>query len=266
MASQRDSTGDRGGRRRRRVPRRRPPRGDAGATGRAGQARVDRRRLDRAARRQHHRGGRMGRAVAAVADRQSGTRRVHDGPVADRGQGDRTGPAACRVHPTGTDDIRDGHPPSWTVDRLAGSSTGSPGCPRHSCRAADDPAESGCPRCRTGDQRRDRQLAAERDVHCSICIPFDDGTGALRARDTRDGLHLAYPGINVGRPSSTRRCSDASELTRVRSRRPAIRFCGSTRPVSGLRRVRQYGRPDGSVIVVQYSWRASTRGRVRRVG
>ena len=97
---------------------------------------------------------------------------------------------------TGTNDIRDGHPPSWTVDRLGAI------LDRLSRDAPDTVVvlQTILPRADARDAVREtnaaiRQLAAERDVQLLDLYPaFDDGTGALRARDTRDGLHLAVPG------------------------------------------------------------------------
>ncbi|MGA7758602.1 MAG: GDSL-type esterase/lipase family protein [Ilumatobacteraceae bacterium] len=96
---------------------------------------------------------------------------------------------------TGTNDIRDGHPPSWTrahldelIDRLErGSKTTiilQTILPR-----ADAP---------TAVQRANveiRDLAATRGLRLlDLYGPFDDGTGALRGRETYDGLHLTVEG------------------------------------------------------------------------
>ena len=96
---------------------------------------------------------------------------------------------------TGTNDIRDGHPPSWTrahleqlIDRLErGSKTTiivQTILPR-----ADAP---------TAVQRANaeiRDLAALRGLRLlDLYETFDDGTGALRGRETYDGLHLTVEG------------------------------------------------------------------------
>jgi lysophospholipase L1-like esterase len=97
---------------------------------------------------------------------------------------------------TGTNDIRDGHPPSWTVDRLGELidrlRRRSPDTvvvvqtilPRSDARQAVRDANSAI-----------RQLASERELELlDLYAVFDDGTGALRARETTDGVHLAAAG------------------------------------------------------------------------
>lgn len=103
-------------------------------------------------------------------------------------------PAAVFVL-TGTNDIRDGHPASWTrgqleqlVDRLDQESTATiviqTVLPR-----ADAPAEV----LRVNDEIRD--LARSRGLRLLDLHPtFDDGTGALRDGETYDGLHLTTEG------------------------------------------------------------------------
>jgi lysophospholipase L1-like esterase len=103
-------------------------------------------------------------------------------------------PAAVIVL-TGTNDIRDGHPPSWTrehldqlLDRLHHGSAATivvqTILPRADARAAVQEANSEI-----------RDLASRRGIRLlDLYEPFDDGTGALRARDTYDGLHLTVDG------------------------------------------------------------------------
>lgn len=103
-------------------------------------------------------------------------------------------PAAVVVL-TGTNDIRDGHPPTWTrehlerlIDRLEhGSATTiilQTVLPR-----ADAPAEVR----RVNAEIRD--LAARRGLRLlDLHETFDDGTGALRGDETYDGLHLTVVG------------------------------------------------------------------------
>jgi lysophospholipase L1-like esterase len=97
---------------------------------------------------------------------------------------------------TGTNDIRDGHPPSWTVDRLGelvdGLQRGAPDTvlvlqtilPRSDARREVREAN-----------RAIRRLASERGLELlDLHAAFDDGTGALRADETTDGVHLAAAG------------------------------------------------------------------------
>jgi lysophospholipase L1-like esterase len=97
---------------------------------------------------------------------------------------------------TGTNDIRDGHPPSWTVDRLGEL------IDRFRRDAPDTVVvlQTILPR---ADARRAvsdtnaaiRRLAAERGLEIlDLHSAFDDGTGALRLHETTDGIHLAPPG------------------------------------------------------------------------
>jgi lysophospholipase L1-like esterase len=103
-------------------------------------------------------------------------------------------PAAVIVL-TGTNDIRDGQPPTWTrqrleqlIDRLEHGSTATivvqTVLPR-----ADAPAAVQQVNVEIRDiaERRGLRLL---DLHG----PFDDGTGALRSRETYDGLHLTVDG------------------------------------------------------------------------
>ncbi len=94
---------------------------------------------------------------------------------------------------TGTNDIRDGHPATWTeahleqlIDRLGQSSTIviQTVLPRADARAevADVNAMI-------------RDLAARRGLQVlDLNAAFDDGTGALRSDETDDGLHLTVEG------------------------------------------------------------------------
>ncbi len=96
---------------------------------------------------------------------------------------------------TGTNDIRDGHPPSWTrahleqlIDRLERGSKATivvqTILPRADARTAVR---------QTNAEIRD--LAALRGLRLlDLYEPFDDGTGALRGRETYDGLHLTVDG------------------------------------------------------------------------
>ena len=97
---------------------------------------------------------------------------------------------------TGTNDIRDGHPPSWTVERLGEIldrlRRGTPDSvvvlqtilPRSDARDAVRAANLAI-----------RELASERGVQVlDLYAAFDDGTGALRAAETTDGVHLAPAG------------------------------------------------------------------------
>ena len=138
----------------------------------------------------------MGRVVADVADRQSGTLGVHHGAVVDEAEDIAShGPRAVFIL-TGTNDIRDGHPPSWTVDRLGEIldrlRQGAPDSvvvlqtilPRSDARDAVRAANLAI-----------RELASERGVQVlDLYAAFDDGTGALRAAETTDGVHLAPAG------------------------------------------------------------------------
>ncbi len=94
---------------------------------------------------------------------------------------------------TGTNDIRDGQPPSWTVRHLgailSALATQSPTTrvvvqsvlPRSDAPAAVDAVNAEIAR-----------LADERDVEfLDLHAPFDDGAGGLRPADTTDGIHLS---------------------------------------------------------------------------
>jgi lysophospholipase L1-like esterase len=96
---------------------------------------------------------------------------------------------------TGTNDIRDGHPPTWTrehleqvIDRLENGSRATiivqTVLPR-----ADQPGavQQVNVEIRTLAARRGLRLL---DLHET----FDDGTGALRPHETYDGLHLTVDG------------------------------------------------------------------------
>lgn len=103
-------------------------------------------------------------------------------------------PAAVVVL-TGTNDIRDGHPPSWTrthlerlIDALARGSDATVVIQTILPRA-DAPAAV---RQANGEIR---DLASVRGLRLlDLYEPFDDGTGGLRARETYDGLHLTVDG------------------------------------------------------------------------
>ncbi|MGB7877617.1 MAG: GDSL-type esterase/lipase family protein, partial [Ilumatobacteraceae bacterium] len=96
---------------------------------------------------------------------------------------------------TGTNDIRDGHPPSWTrahleqlIDRLErGSKTTivvQTILPRADAITAVQRANAEI-----------RDLAALRGLRLlDLYETFDDGTGALRDHETYDGLHLTVDG------------------------------------------------------------------------
>ncbi|MDW3214132.1 MAG: GDSL-type esterase/lipase family protein [Ilumatobacteraceae bacterium] len=93
---------------------------------------------------------------------------------------------------TGTNDIRDDHPPSWTVRHLdailTALATRSPTTrvvvqsvlPRADVPAAVDAVNAAI-----------MHLADERDVEfLDLHASFDDGAGGLRRADTTDGIHL----------------------------------------------------------------------------
>lgn len=97
---------------------------------------------------------------------------------------------------TGTNDIRDGHPPSWTVRHLDAIlsvlTTRSPTTrvvvqsvlPRADATAAVAAANAAIMR-----------LADERDVEfLDLHAAFDDGDGGLRPSETGDGIHLTPTG------------------------------------------------------------------------
>ena len=107
----------------------------------------------------------------------------------------RRSPAAVLIL-AGTNDIRDGHPPSWTVTELGAIldlfEDRAPGTtvviqtvlPRSDAPAAVEALNEAL-----------AELAAARDVALLDLHPsFDDGTGALRPSDTTDGLHLTERG------------------------------------------------------------------------
>jgi lysophospholipase L1-like esterase len=97
---------------------------------------------------------------------------------------------------TGTNDIRDGHPPSWTVDRLGAIIDRL----RRGAPDSQIVLQTILPRSDARDAVREsnlaiRELASERDVQVlDLYAAFDDGTGALRAAETTDGVHLAPAG------------------------------------------------------------------------
>jgi lysophospholipase L1-like esterase len=97
---------------------------------------------------------------------------------------------------TGTNDIRDGHPPSWTVDRLAEIIDAV----RRGAPDSQIILQTILPRSDARDAVRESnlailELASERDLQVlDLYAAFDDGTGALRVNETRDGLHLAPAG------------------------------------------------------------------------
>ncbi len=103
-------------------------------------------------------------------------------------------PAAVIVL-TGTNDIRDGHPPAWTrehleqlIDRLENGSNATiviqTILPRADAPAAVQQANAEIV-----------DLAARRGLRLlDLHETFDDGTGALRDHETYDGLHLTVDG------------------------------------------------------------------------
>lgn len=104
-------------------------------------------------------------------------------------------PAAVFVL-TGTNDIRDGRSPSWTVERLALILDEFE-------RAAPDSEiviQTVLPRSDRVDEvlatnSAIRDLAVDRGITLlDLYSPFDDGTGGLRDADTVDGLHLSDDG------------------------------------------------------------------------
>ncbi len=103
-------------------------------------------------------------------------------------------PAAVVVL-TGTNDIRDGHPPSWTrahlerlIDRLEQGSQATivvqTVLPRADAPTAVDEVNVEI-----------RDLATQRGLRLlDLYDAFDDGAGALRPDETYDGLHLTVEG------------------------------------------------------------------------
>jgi lysophospholipase L1-like esterase len=99
---------------------------------------------------------------------------------------------------TGTNDIRDGRGPLWTrryIDELVG-------VVRENSPATRIVLQSVLPRADRSDEvvatnEVIRTLAEELDVQYLDLYPvFDNGEGALRASDTRDGLHLTDAGYD----------------------------------------------------------------------
>lgn len=103
-------------------------------------------------------------------------------------------PAAVVVL-TGTNDIRDGHPPAWTrarleqlIDRLEHGSEATIVVQTILPRA-------GSPAAVQQVNAEIRDLAALRGLRLlDLYETFDDGTGALRGHETYDGLHLTVDG------------------------------------------------------------------------
>lgn len=103
-------------------------------------------------------------------------------------------PAAVVVL-TGTNDIRDGHPPAWTrarleqlIDRLQHGSEATivvqTILPRADAPAAVQQVNAEI-----------RELTARRGLQLlDLYETFDDGTGALPSHETYDGLHLTVEG------------------------------------------------------------------------
>lgn len=113
-------------------------------------------------------------------------------PVAERVA---AGDPAVVIILTGTNDIRDGHPPTWTrerlevlVDRLEDGSQ------------ATIVVQTVLPRADRSAAVRQvnvevRELAEQRGLGLlDLYETFDDGTGALRDHETYDGLHLTEDG------------------------------------------------------------------------
>jgi lysophospholipase L1-like esterase len=97
---------------------------------------------------------------------------------------------------TGTNDIRDGHPPSWTIDRLGELVDRL----RRDAPGTVVVLQTVLPRADARTAVRDlnaaiRRLASEQGLEIlDLYSAFDDGTGALRAEETTDGIHLTAPG------------------------------------------------------------------------
>ena len=114
-------------------------------------------------------------------------------PVAARVGAER--PAVVLIL-AGTNDIRDGHGPEWTiaglgriVDALVSASPDTTVVLQTILPRGDAPAEVAAANAALTELARDRGLTLV-DLHPH----FDDGTGALRPEETTDGLHLADPG------------------------------------------------------------------------
>ncbi len=97
---------------------------------------------------------------------------------------------------TGTNDIRDDHPPAWTVaeleqilDSFEQVSPDTIVLLQTILPRADAPAEVDAANVALADlaERRGLRLI---DLHPD----FDDGSGGLRIEETTDGIHLAEPG------------------------------------------------------------------------
>lgn len=96
----------------------------------------------------------------------------------------------------GTNDIRDGHPPSWTeanlieiLDRLHADGSSTTVLLQTLLPRADAPAEV------VATNERVVAVARSRGVPLVDLHPvFDDGAGGLRPADTRDDLHLSEAG------------------------------------------------------------------------
>ena len=100
---------------------------------------------------------------------------------------------------TGTNDIRDQQPPTWTIEHLETI------LDEFASSAPDTTVivQTILPRAVGRDQVRATntaigRLAADRGIEVLDLHPvFDDGTGALRATDTEDGIHLSEAGNMV---------------------------------------------------------------------
>ncbi|MGE5210893.1 MAG: GDSL-type esterase/lipase family protein [Acidobacteriota bacterium] len=96
---------------------------------------------------------------------------------------------------TGTNDIRDGHPPTWTrarleqlIDRLEDGSTATIIVQTVLPRADESAAVRAV-------NAEIRDMASARGLRLlDLYESFDDGTGALRSHETYDGLHLTVDG------------------------------------------------------------------------
>jgi lysophospholipase L1-like esterase len=97
---------------------------------------------------------------------------------------------------TGTNDIRDAHPPSWTVDRLSELIDRlRRGAPDTVVVLQTILPRSDAPRAVSETNTAIRRLASERGLDLlDLYAAFDDGTGALRSHETTDGIHLAAAG------------------------------------------------------------------------
>ena len=100
---------------------------------------------------------------------------------------------------TGTNDIRDSQPPSWTVQQLAAILDEFASTTPNTTVIVQTilPRAVGSDEVRATNAAINR-LAADRGIEVLDLHPvFDDGTGALRPADTDDGIHLSDVGNEV---------------------------------------------------------------------